>query len=57
MSKQNPNQDYYKIAGRAQTDGPDRQDANVNDDKHQLSQDSPDTKDSQHPAVRRAKKK
>ena len=24
MSKQNPNQNAYKIGGRAQTDGPDR---------------------------------
>ncbi len=24
MSKQNPNQIYYKTGGRAQTDGPDR---------------------------------
>ena len=24
MSKQNPNQDFYKIGGRSQSDGPDR---------------------------------
>ena len=57
MSKQNPNQDYYKTGGRAQTDGPDKNHANANDDKNVLGQDQPDTRDSQHPAVARAKKK
>ena len=27
MSKQNPNQDFYKIGGRSQSDGPDRDSA------------------------------
>lgn len=57
MSKQNPNQDYYKIGGRSQTDGPDKLHANVNDDKEQLSQNAVDSKNSKHPAVLRSKKK
>jgi hypothetical protein len=57
MSKTNPNQDYYKIGGRSQTDGPDKMHANVNDDKEQLSQNSQDAKNSKHPAVMRSKKK
>ncbi|HEX6097083.1 MAG TPA: hypothetical protein VF432_12215 [Thermoanaerobaculia bacterium] len=56
MSKQNPNQDYYKTAGRSQSEGPDRNDANVNADKHQLAQSQPGRNDD-HPAIRRAKKK
>ena len=55
MSKHSPNQDFYKIAGRSQSDGPDRNDANVNADKHQLAQSQPDKHDT-HPA-RRAKRK
>ena len=31
MSKHNPNQDFYKIGGRSQSDGPDR--ADVHDRK------------------------
>ncbi|MGZ5440606.1 MAG: hypothetical protein ACXW5U_02990 [Thermoanaerobaculia bacterium] len=56
MSKHSPNQDFYKIAGRSQSDGPDRNDANVNADKHQLAQ-SQLRKDENHPAIRRAKRK
>lgn len=57
MSKENPNQDYYKTGGRSQTDGPDRMHANVNDDKQQLAENAVDTKNSKHPAVLRSKKK
>lgn len=53
MSKQQPNQDYYKIGGRAQTDGSDRGEQ-VNDDKQQFSQIE---KNAKHPAVLRSKKK
>ena len=56
MSKQNPNQQYYKTAGRSQSDGPDRLDADVNADKHQLAQVQPG-RNPDHPAIRRAKKK
>ena len=57
MSKHNPNQDYYKTGGRAQTDGPDKLHSNANDDKQQLGQVQQDAKNSKHPAVLRAKKK
>jgi hypothetical protein len=57
MSKHNPNQDYYKIGGRSQSDGPDKLHANVNDDKQQLAQNSQDVKDPKHPAIMRSKKK
>ena len=57
MSKQNPNQDYYKTGGRSQSEGPDRMHANANDDKAQLAQNSQDAKDPKHPAVMRSKKK
>jgi hypothetical protein len=57
MSKENPNQDYYKIGGRSQSDGPDKLHANVNDDKEQLSQNSQDVKNPKHPAILRSKKK
>lgn len=56
MSKQNPNQDYYKVGGRSQSDGPDRQHANANDDKQLLNQEQPG-KNAEHPAVAKAKKK
>jgi len=56
MSKHNPNQDYYKIGGRSQSDGPDKLHANANEDKHQLGQMQPG-KNEKHPAVMRAKKK
>lgn len=57
MSKQNPNQDYYKTGGRSQSEGPDKLHSNVNDDKNQLAQAEQDAKGSKHPAVMRAKKK
>lgn len=57
MSKQNPNQDYYKTGGRSQSDGPDRLHANANDDKSRLVQNTQDVKDPKHPAILRAKKK
>lgn len=56
MSKTNPNQDYYKVGGRSQSDGPDKLHANANDDKEQLGQATSD-KNAKHPAVQRAKKK
>ncbi|HYI13466.1 MAG TPA: hypothetical protein VEK57_30765 [Thermoanaerobaculia bacterium] len=56
MSKQNPNQDYYKTGGRSQSDGPDRLHANANDDK-QLPEQTQPQKNEDHPAIRRAKKK
>ena len=57
MSKQNPNQDYYKTGGRSQSEGPDKLHSNVNDDKNQLAQAEQDARSSKHPAVLRAKKK
>lgn len=55
MSKAQPNQDHYKIAGRAQTDGPDRMETNVaGQDKREMSQNEKNVK---HPAVMRSKKK
>jgi hypothetical protein len=57
MSKENPNQDYYKTGGRAQTDGPDKNHANVNDDKQVLNRHGQDVKHASHPAVMRSKKK
>ena len=56
MSKQNPNQDYYKTGGRSQSDGPDRNHANLTADKHEPAQMQPGKNDD-HPAIRRAKKK
>jgi hypothetical protein len=56
MSKQNPNQMYYKTGGRSQSDGPDRLHDNVSADKQQVEQIDPG-KNPEHPAVRRAKKK
>lgn len=58
MSKHNPNQDYYKIGGRSQSDGPDKLHANANDDKQVLGEQAQqDARSSKHPAVMRAKKK
>jgi hypothetical protein len=57
MSKQNPNQDYYKVGGRSQSDGPDKLHANANGDKNALGQSEQNAKNADHPAVRRAKKK
>lgn len=55
MSKHNPNQDYYKIAGRSQSDGPDRLDNQQHMDTQRVTEDQPG-KDRNHP-IRRAKKK
>ncbi|HYR29280.1 MAG TPA: hypothetical protein VEU30_12495 [Thermoanaerobaculia bacterium] len=52
MSKTNPNQDFYKIGGRSQTDGPDRGEQ-LNDDRQQFAQ----VDKNAHPAVKRAAKK
>jgi hypothetical protein len=53
MSKQQPNQDFYKIGGRFQTDGSDRGEP-VEVEKQQFSQDE---KRAKHPAVQRSKSK
>jgi hypothetical protein len=53
MSKHQPNQDFYKIGGRQQSDGADRGDP-VREDKQQFAQTE---KNAKHPAVQRAKKK
>ncbi|MFL6248141.1 MAG: hypothetical protein ACJ74H_19105 [Thermoanaerobaculia bacterium] len=53
MSKQQPNQDYYKIGGRQQTDGADRGNP-VHVEKEQFAQTD---KNAKHPAVLRSKKK
>ena len=57
MSKQNPNQDYYKTGGRSQSEGPDRLHQNENDDKPRDEQIRQDARHSKHPAIARAKKK
>ena len=57
MSKQNPNQDYYKTGGRSQSEGPDRLHQNANDDKPRDEQIRQDARHSTHPAIARAKKK
>jgi len=57
MSKHHPNQDFYKIGGREQSDGPDRADANVNADKHKLAQNEKQARDPQHPEVLKSKKR
>lgn len=54
MSKQNPNQQYYKIAGRGQSDGPDRADSNNPKEKQEFVATE---KNARHPAVMHAKKK
>ena len=56
MSKQNPNQIYYKTGGRSQSEGPDRLHENQNDDKARPALEQPQ-KNADHPALRRAKKK
>lgn len=53
MSKQQPNQDFYKIGGRQQSDGVDRGDP-VREDKQEFVQTE---KNAKHPAVLRSKKK
>lgn len=60
MSKEQPNQDYYKIAGRSQTDGPDRLDPDPTAEKHDLAQAEKEAKAAgraTHPAVMRSKRK
>lgn len=52
MSKQNPNQMYYKIGGRNQSDGADRGDP-VQQEKQEFARVEKQT----HPAVKRASKK
>ncbi len=53
MSKQHPNQDYYKIGGSGQSDGSDRNE-DVQREKQQFAQTE---KQAKHPAQRAAKKK
>jgi len=53
MSKLQPNQNHYKIGGRAQSDGSDRGEP-VQDDKQEFVQTE---KNAKHPAVLRPKKK
>jgi hypothetical protein len=53
MSKQQPNQNFYKIGGRAQSDGVDRGEP-LRDDKQEFAQTD---KNAKHPAVLRSKKK
>ena len=53
MSKQHPNQNYYKVGGSNQSDGADRGQP-LQDEKQQFTQIE---KDAKHPAERRAKKK
>lgn len=52
MSKQNPNQIYYKTGGRSQSDGPDRGDS-LQAERQQFEQ----IEKKSHPAVKRAAKK
>jgi len=54
MSKQNPNQDYYKTAGRSQSDGPDRAHAQPEQETPKKTTYPPNPN---HPAVMRSKKK
>lgn len=54
MSKHNPNQDFYKIQGRDQSDGPDRA-IEQKFHKHELAQS--DKEQAEHPAVKRSTKK
>ena len=57
MSKENPNQNAYKTAGRGQSEGPDKVHENANDDKPTLDRHGRDAKHASHPAVMRSKKK
>lgn len=52
MSKTNPNQDFYKIGGRNQSDGADRGEP-VQDDKERFVK----AERNAHPAVKRSAKK
>ena len=56
MSKHNPNQDFYKIGGRHQTDGPDRGNP-VHEEKQEFATTEKQTEKQAHPAVKRAAKK
>jgi hypothetical protein len=53
MSKHNPTQDFYKIGGRSQSEGPDRGN-DVQGDKQKLAQSDAHVN---HPAVKRSAKK
>jgi hypothetical protein len=53
MSKHNPNQDFYKIGGRNQSDGPDRGNPVNVEDRQQFEQ----LDKKAHPAVKRSAKK
>ena len=53
MSKQHPNQDFYKIGGSGQSDGSDR----LEDMQREKQQFTQTEKESKHPAVKRAAKK
>ena len=53
MSKQNPNQDFYKIGGRNQSDGPDRGAEPVKREKQEFVA----REKASHPAVKRSSKK
>jgi len=53
MSKQHPNQDYYKVGGSGQSDGSDRSD-DLQREKQEFAQTE---KLAKHPAMRGAAKK
>lgn len=55
MSKHNPNQDFYKIGGRSQSDGADRGDRGkpAEEAKQQFAQ----AERNAHPAVKRSAKR
>lgn len=53
MSKRNPSQDFYKIGGREQSEGPDRGN-DVETSKQRLAQSEAHAT---HPAVKRTAKK
>ncbi|HEV7238106.1 MAG TPA: hypothetical protein VGQ36_02620 [Thermoanaerobaculia bacterium] len=55
MSKTNPNQEYYKTAGRTQSEGPDRIHTNEDEAKNKRVQEQ-FGKDPNHPAIRAKKK-
>ncbi|HKR62256.1 MAG TPA: hypothetical protein VJZ00_00890 [Thermoanaerobaculia bacterium] len=53
MSKHNPTQDFYKIGGRSQSEGPDRGD-DLHNEKQKLAETNAHA---EHPAVKRSAKK
>jgi hypothetical protein len=53
MSKQHPNQDFYKVGGSGQSDGPDRGDQPLESKQRLAQTDAHAT----HPAVKRTAKK